>query len=239
MPRFPARMFLVALLAFWPLLPAGVQAGQRAQDGGGEPRILFMGDSLLAIHSITGKSVSDAAAAALKEPVADHSVLGAKIIYNLPLTGAMGLRIAAQFRGGPWEWVVMNGGGNDLWLGCGCNRCERRLDRMISLDGSRGRIPDLVRRIRATGARVIYLGYLRSPGLGSPIESCRDEGDALEARIAAMAARDPGVQFLSLADLVPYGDRSYHGIDMIHPSRKASRIIGRMVADLIRRSETR
>ena len=54
-----------------------------------------------------------------------------------------------------------------------------------------------------------------------------------------MAARDPGVQFLSLADLVPYGDRSYHGIDMIHPSRKASRIIGRMVADLIRRSETR
>ena len=239
MPRFPARLFLLALLAFWPLLPAGALAGQGAQGaqgGGGAPRILFMGDSLLAVHSATGRSVSDAAAAALGEPVADHSVLGARILYGLPLTGAMGLRIGAQFRGGPWDWVVMNGGGNDLWLGCGCNRCDRRLDKLISADGTGGRIPELVRRIRATGARVIYLGYLRSPGMGSPIENCKDEGDALEARIAAMAARDPGVQFLSLAELVPYGDRSYHAIDMIHPSVKASRIIGRMVADLIRAS---
>ncbi len=213
----------------------GVLAGSRAE----QPHILFMGDSLLAFNGLSGKAVSDATAAALGEPVRDRAVIGAKIIHNLPLTGAMGLRISSQFREGPWEWVVMNGGGNDMWLGCGCERCERRLSRLISDDGARGKIPSLVGRLRATGARVIYLGYLRSPGMGSPIENCRDEGDELEARIAAMAARDEGVYFLSLADLVPYGDRSYHAFDMIHPSPKASAAIGRMVAELIQRAEAR
>ena len=227
------KLLLIAALALATLSASPGVAGSRAE----RPHILFMGDSLLAIYRLSGKSVSNATAAALNEPVKDRSVLGAQILYNLPLTGAMGLRISSQFREGPWEWVVMNGGGNDLWLGCGCERCERRLSRLISGDGAQGKIPKLVRRLRATGARVIYVGYLRSPGMGSPIESCRDEGDELEQRISAMAARDEGVYFLSLADLVPYGDRSYHAIDMIHPSTKASAIIGRMVADLIQRAE--
>ncbi|KIC21731.1 GDSL family lipase, partial [Leisingera sp. ANG-S3] len=34
--------------------------------------------------------------------------------------------------------------------------------------------------------------------------------------------------------LVPYGDRSYHALDMIHPSVKASSEIGRKVAEIIR-----
>ena len=229
MTHFLRKTLLGVLL----LLAAPALAGSRAE----QPRILFMGDSLLAIHRLSGKAVSNATSAALRAPVVDKSVIGAQIIYNLPLTGAMGLRISAQYREGPWEWIVMNGGGNDMWLGCGCNRCERRMGKLISENGTSGKIPKLVGRLRATGARVIYVGYLRSPGMGSPIENCKDEGDALEARIAAMAARDPGVFFLSLADLVPYGDRSYHGVDMIHPSMKASRIIGRMIAELIRANE--
>lgn len=224
---------ILLIAAALTLASAPVMAGARAE----QPHILFMGDSLLAIYGLSNKSVSDATAAALGEPVADRSVIGAKIIHNLPLTGAMGLRISSQYREGPWQWVVLNGGGNDMWLGCGCERCERRLNRLISDDGTRGKIPQLVARLRATGARVIYLGYLRSPGMNSPIENCRDEGDELEARIGAMAARDEGVYFLSLADLVPYGDRSYHALDRIHPSTKASAIIGRMIAELIRRVE--
>ncbi|HGG03909.1 MAG TPA: SGNH/GDSL hydrolase family protein [Aliiroseovarius sp.] len=192
-----------------------------------------MGDSLLAAHGLSGNAVSDVAAATLGEPVTDRSVAGARIIYGLPISGALGMKIAKQYRKGPWDWVVLNGGGNDLWLGCGCNRCERRLTRLISQDGQDGKIPKLVKTLRDDGARVLYVGYLRSPGVGSPIESCRDEGDVLEARISAMAAADDGVYFLSLADLVPYGDRSFHMVDMIHPSRKASAIIGRMIAEQI------
>lgn len=202
-----------------------------------EPRILFMGDSLLAIHSITGRSVADATEDALGEPIRDNSVLGARILYGLPLSGAMGLNIAKQYRKGNWEWIVVNGGGNDLWLGCGCNRCERRMERMISARADRGKIPAMVNRLRKTGAQVLYLGYLRSPGMNSPIEGCKDEGDELERRLAMLAARDPGMMFLSLADLVPPGDRSWFGVDMIHPSVKASRAIGQMVAQTIMQAE--
>ena len=227
------RHFLQATLLSL-LIALGLAAPGAARESG---RILFMGDSLFAFNSTSGRAISDITARTLGEPVTDRSVIGARIIYGLPLTGAMGLNIGKQYRPGPWQWIVLNGGGNDLWLGCGCDRCERRINKMISADGSRGKIPSLVARLRKTGARVIYVGYLRSPGVGSPIESCRDDGDALEARIAAMAARDEGVYFLSLADLVPYGDRSFHAIDMIHPSVKASRAIGQMVAGIIRGAE--
>lgn len=225
---------LFSALALFFLASSGARADTGQADRG---RILVMGDSLLAVHSITGRAVSNALAAALGEKVVDRSVLGARVLYALPLTGAMGLNIPKQYRDGDWDWVVVNGGGNDLWLGCGCHVCTRKLNKLISDDGRAGRIAKMVQGLRGNGARVIYVGYLRSPGLGSPIEECKDEGDILEARISAMAAADSGIFFLSLVDLVPHGDRSYHAVDMIHPSLKASAAIGRMVAELIRENE--
>ena len=109
------------------------------------------------------------------------------------------------------------------------------MERLISADGKKGEIPKLVRRIRATNARVIYVGYLRSPGFGSPIDHCKSLGDRMEARIARMASADEGVTFLSLEDMVPYGDKSYHSADRIHPSVKGSAAVGRRVAEIIRK----
>lgn len=197
------------------------------------PRILVMGDSLLATHSLTGNAVSDYIEKSLGQRVNDRSTKGARIIYKLPITGAMGLNIGKQYRKGQWDWIVLNGGGNDIWFGCGCHKCERRIRRLISADGKRGEVPKLVSKLRRTGAKVIYIGYLRSPGVGSMIESCKDEGDLFESRVNKMAKLNNGVYFLSLADLVPYGDRSYHAIDMVHPSIKASKTIGGMVVKLI------
>lgn len=197
-------------------------------------RILTMGDSLLATHSFSGRAVSNAVSKALNEVVTDRSVSGARIIYRLPITGAMGMKIAKQYRPGKWDWVILNGGGNDLWFGCGCHKCERKINQLISGNGRNGKIPQLVKTIRKTGARVIYVGYLRSPGRNSPIESCKDEGNELERRIDVMAKADDGIYFLSLAEMVPFGDRSYHAFDMVHPSLKASREIGKRIAAIIR-----
>ena len=198
-----------------------------------QPRILTIGDSMMAAHSISGRAIPHYLAKALKAKVSNRSVTGARMIYKLPLTGAMGFSIPKQFRGETWDWVVINGGGNDLWLGCGCHRCERKLNKLISTKGNAGEIPRLVARIRKTGAKVLYVGYLRSPGVGSPIESCKDDGDILEDRLAAMAKLDSGIHFLSNKDLVPHGDRSFHGIDMIHPSLKGSREIAMRIARYI------
>lgn len=213
------------------LLLSACAATTPADDG---PRILAMGDSLMAAHSISGRSIADKTGSELGVPVSDRSVLGARMNYALPITGAMGMSIPKQYHGGEWDWVIVNGGGNDLWFGCGCGACGRKMDRMISEDGRRGTIPGLMSRLRESGAQVVYVGYLRSPGMGSPIESCRDEGDELDLRLTRLAALDSGLHFLPLADLVPHGDRSYHGADMIHPSLKASREIGAMVAEVIR-----
>lgn len=197
-------------------------------------RILAMGDSMMAWNASSRATVSDNVESILGEPVIDRSVVGARIFYHLPVSGALGMNISQQYRPGDWDWVIMNGGGNDLWFGCGCSACDRKMTRMVSPDGQKGSIPEMVQKIRNSGARVVYLGYLRSPGVGSLIEHCKNEGDEFERRLTTMAAADRGVHFISLADMVPYGDRSHHGFDMIHPSPKATRKIAQRIAAIIR-----
>lgn len=198
-----------------------------------DARILVMGDSMMASNRFEGQSVGDFVQAETSLPVQDRSVVGARYFYYLPLSGATGLRLPAQYHKGDWDWVVLNGGGNDLLFGCGCGDCKRMMNRLISTDGKTGAIPELVATLRAGGAKVIYTGYLRNPGTSTPIKSCKPAGDELDRRLAAMASLDQGVQFLSLADLVPYGDTSYHGIDRVHPSPKGSRAIGARISRLI------
>lgn len=225
-----ARVLLV--LAVGVLASCG-DAPPRDQDGD-TPRILAMGDSMLAWNAPANASVADALSRELNLPVTDRSVSGAQIIYGLPISGAFGLNISQQYISGRWDWVVLNGGGNDLWLGCGCSGCASRLNRMISEDGQRGAIPDLVRRLTDAGAQVLYVGYLRTPGRGSPIDHCARDGDILEDRLTRMAQQHRNTDFVSLRGLVPYGDLSFHGPDRIHPSQKGSAAIARRIADTIR-----
>ncbi|MFD1509232.1 SGNH/GDSL hydrolase family protein [Lacimonas salitolerans] len=230
---------LIAGLAMLLCLAAPLSAQGVERSVGPQARIIAIGDSLMAWNTLAGRSIPQIVAGALKEPVETRAVSGAHVIYNLPMTGAMGMRISAQFGKDSPDWVLVTGGGNDLWLGCGCSRCHRRMDRMVSPDGRKGAVPDLMRRIRATGAQVIYIGYLRSPGWTSIIDGCRDEGDAFEARLNVMARQIDGVHFLSNADLVPHGDTSFHAPDGIHPSIKGSTAIGQRVAALIRKLDAR
>lgn len=196
-------------------------------------RILVMGDSLLAAHKLTGRNVGGGLRRMLRADVTDTSVAGARFLYRLPITGALGLNIAKQYRKGEWDWIVLNGGGNDIWMGCGCRRCERRIGRLVGKTGRTGAIPHFVARLRNTGARVIVTGYLRTPGIASPIESCADEGDLLEQRLIRMADYIPGVYYVSNVKLVPHGDSSFHGVDRVHPSIKGSAAIARNIARTI------
>ncbi len=192
-------------------------------------RILVMGDSLMAVNRTFGAAVADAIEDELDEPVTDRSVIGARVLGIIP--------ISAQYTEGDWDWIVMNGNGNDILFGCGCRACDRKVTRLISEDGQSGAIPDMVRTLRETGARVIYTGYLRTPGVTGPIEDCAPIGDEMDQRLERMAEADDGVIFVSLADIVPFGDRSYHGLDLVHPSIKGSAAIGSRIAEVIRRAE--
>lgn len=199
-----------------------------------QSRILLMGDSMMASNSGIGGTVADGIEAELGEEVIDRSVTGAKYFYYLPISGSAGMRIDAQYRPANWDVIVMNGGGNDLLFGGGCGTSTRQLTRLITPDGRHGAIPAFVGNLRASGAQVIYIGYLRNPGTFTPIKFCGPAGNELDRRLARMAAMDKGVDFLPMADLVPHGDSSYHQFDRIHPSPKGSRAIANRIAALIK-----
>lgn len=232
LPHLPMRMFAVVFFISGcdPSIPKPVsETVTRAST----PRILAMGDSMLAWHRSSNRAISDELERQLGVAVIDRSITAARFNYALPITGALGLNISKQFRNEKWDWVVLNGGGNDLWFGCGCVVCDGTLNKLVSPDASAGKIPDLVSRIRAGGARVVFIGYLYSPGSYSIIDHCKDEAIELENRLARLASQQNGFYFLRVSNLVPDGDRSFHSVDMIHPSIKASKMIGELVAGII------
>ncbi len=199
-----------------------------------DARILLMGDSMMASNAAADSTVANWMEAELGEEVIDRSVSGAKYFYYLPISGAAGLRLDAQYRPGKWDWIVMNGGGNDLLFGGGCGAPGAQLSRLITPDGRHGAIPNLVANLRSSGARVLYVGYLRNPGTFTPIKACGPAGNELDRRLAKMAALSDRVEFLAISDLVPYGDSSYHQLDRIHPSPKGSRAIAQRIVERIK-----
>ena len=184
------------------------------------PRILTLGDSMMVWnfqHSIPRQL--DRMTNAI---VTNRAAIGAMILNG---------EIPAQFTGSNWNAVVMNGGGNDLLFGCGCLSCDQTIEELISEDLQSGAIVDMLQSISRLVPKIIYVGYLRSPGVGSPIEHCADEGAVLEARIEEFTRNNEGMDFVSLVGVVPDGDRSFHSFDMIHPSSHGSRVISMMILD--------
>lgn len=221
---------LLALLSLSFLLSCGETITESTKDA----RILLMGDSMMAANRTSGRGVAGALERQMGEEVIDRSVYAARIIYGLPITGAAGLSIPQQYVKGNWDWVVLNGGGNDLMFGCACGYCDGMVDRLISADATTGRIPELVNRLRAGGAKVVYSGYLRNPGLFSPVRPCKVYGNELDRRLARLDARDPGMVFVPMSDVVPEGDPSLHQQDLVHPSPKGSAAIAARIAAAIR-----
>lgn len=224
---------LLRLSAMCALLMGLLSACTEMPQSHPEARILGMGDSMMAWNSGSGQSVAHQLERLLGEPVVDRSVTAARMHYILPVSGSLGMKIPSQYAAGDWDWVVMNGGGNDLLFGCGCGACDGTLDKLIAKDGRSGTIPATVAKARANGAQVAYVGYMRTPGRGSIIDGCRAAGDELESRLAKMAALDKGTHFVSLKGMVPSGDLSFHAADRVHPSPKGSQAIAARIASVI------
>ena len=105
-------------------------------------RILAMGDSFFATNGVQNKAIPNVLAQILREPVHNRAVAGARIIYQLPISGSLGFKIEQQYKPRTWDWIVINGGGNDLMLGCGCNKCGARMNKMISHNGTKDKPHD-------------------------------------------------------------------------------------------------
>ena len=219
--RFFATLILITTLA---------ACTPGAPRSGGD--ILMIGDSVLAWNRASGRDVGSAVGESLDRTVTNRATPGAQI-RKRGFASALGLGIPDQLVMRPWNWVVMNGGANDLGFTCGCTRCDGVIEALISSDGKRGDIPKLIARARSTGAKVLWMGYYRAPNSGT-FQGCRPGLVELERRIAKLAQATPGVFFQDSEDVVTPRDPSLYASDATHPSPKGSAVIGQYLAQTIK-----
>ncbi len=198
-----------------------------------DARIVMLGDSVFAWWRGTGQSVGDAMSADLDQPVANFSIVSARITQQNPVMKLTRLNIPNQFDRRAADWIVVNGGANDLYFECLCLRCDTVIDQLVDETGTQGEIPAFLTELRETGAKVMYVGYHRSGGLGGPYDRCTSRLDVVETRLADFAAAQDGIFFADMSDVFPPRDRSYYDGDLIHPSVKGSAAIGARIAELI------
>lgn len=211
-PYLCLMRFVLLFIVFW----AGAAAAAPL-------RVLAVGDSLLAWHAWTGRDIPSQMGEALGAVVENRAVSGARFV-----NAADRRSVVAQYAGGSWDVVLMNGGANDLLALCGCSACDPVLDRLISAD-LRGAVPEFVQRARAGGAAVIWMGYYASYRSGR-FAGCRPYLVEFDARMARLAARTPGLVFVDSEDAIDAGDRSLFALDGIHPSVKGASRIGAFLA---------
>ncbi|WP_370285690.1 SGNH/GDSL hydrolase family protein [Pseudooceanicola nanhaiensis] len=193
-----------------------------------DARVVVAGDSVMAWNRGQGGSVADGLRARLGAPVGDVSFPGAQVAG-----GGGPLNIPRQLDGVATQWVVVNGGANDLGRNCNCSDCGAVLDRLISDDGARGAIPALVTELRGRGARVIWADYYTSPRFAGT--TCERPYRVLETRLRRMAAADPGVTLVDMDDVFRPDDPTLFAADRTHPSVKGSQRIADLVAAQIGR----
>jgi lysophospholipase L1-like esterase len=213
-------LFVLCLLVYV------ASCGLTPRQPGGD--ILIIGDSVMAWNRSADADIGRAMEAELERDVVNRAALGAQIRAG-GLSSLGGLSIPDQLSAGPWNWIVMNGGANDLGFSCGCTRCDGEIDLLISGDATTGAIPDLIARARAQGAKVLWAGYYRAPDTTS-FRGCRPGLVELERRIAIHARTTEGVFFFDTEDVLDPAKPSLLDKDRTHPSVEGSAVIGRFLA---------
>lgn len=196
-----------------------------------ETGVLGIGDSMLAWNRESGESIPEVVATELGVDVLNASVSGSQ------LTDGGDEAIPNQYVEGDWDWVVLNGGGNDLNEQCGCGECDEVLDTIASVDGQSGVLPDLVDEISSNGHSVVIVGYFQIPEDQPDFGNCGETLVALNARQQQVAAERDGVWFISSGDVVSPADMSHYDDDSLHPSVEGSTVIGQNIAEIIQSLE--
>lgn len=200
-----------------------------------DSRILVIGDSVMWWNEESGRSVAQELASAISRPVINLAVPGARISHPSAASKAQGLDIRSQYVSRQWDWVVVEGGANDLGDECGCNRCEATLDKLIAADAKSGEWVQLVNRVRSGGASAVVVGYYALPSQGSAdgLAQCNDALSELNKRLALLADQDEKVRFVSMAKAMNPGEPGDYDPDRIHPSPRGSRAIARRIGSAI------
>jgi hypothetical protein len=178
-----------------------------------ERPVLFLGDSAIEhipweIHVPCG-SIMYQTAIRLDEKAGLNAVGGARML------GSHGTIPDQYTDDKDWSWVVISGGGNDLFLHDSCHKgrgkpwdpeCVGFMDKIIKLEpeasqGATGAVPDLVSRCLAHGSKVLLLSYWQVP-TWSPLEIFQPASQEVMKRYRAMAEQMQDVHHLNISDFI-------------------------------------
>lgn len=190
--------------------------------------ILVVGDSIFAWHRGSGLSIPSIVGQSTDLSVSNVSVSGATFL------GTQG--IPTQYVTDDWDWVLVDGGGNDLLPVCQTPNEQRVLDAIISADGSSGDFPAFINQVADQGAQVIVLGYYPISDQGGPFVACRSVLDELAARQSRMAELNASVIFVDSGRVIGSGDAAAYEADLVHPSPRGAALIGQLLASVISRN---
>lgn len=193
--------------------------------------IVAIRDSVLDWNSGPGRSIPDAISEALGLPVENKAVSGAHFSNENGLSRLLGFDIQQQLGSSRPDMVIFTAGANDLGGECVCGACEPVLNSLVSSDLT-GEIPAFVDALLQDGVKVTYVGYYRTLSRRY-LAGCVPEFDALHDRMAALAARRPGLTFVSARDVMNRDDPRLYAFDRVHPSPLGSARIGAHVAAAI------
>jgi acyl-CoA thioesterase I len=185
------------------------------------PRVLAVGDSILAWNNDRCHGIPERA-----------GLVAGVHVDNRAVSGTVMHEIASQYDaaridGGPWDVVIVDGGGNDVNSFCECGACD------AVLDDVRTRTNDLLDVMRDDGARVVlvdYFGFDERAWYG--FDRCEQALADLQATHEEIDGERDDVTLVDLGALVTPDDHpEAYTFDYVHPSDEGSRILGELLAE--------
>ena len=192
-----------------------------------ELAILAVGDSALAWNG--AQSIPRQLQAVLKERGVDALVVNASVSGATLSCGEDGLGtpdncIPPQLQNGPWDYVLLSGGANDI-MESGCTPADAFIN--ASLNG--GKTVEFIEQIKGQGAHVLLYGYFDPATKESEFATCQPIRDLLD-RYKSLGDLDDSVTFIDAGDVVTPAQPSFYADD-VHPSPKGSAVIAAYIAD--------
>ena len=186
--------------------------------------IFAIGDSIMEWHLGEG---------AIPEQVGEQ--LG-QPVYNAAISGSMmstgvDWSIPNQYIDGDWDWVILDGGANDLNELCGCGACETVQENIAESYRT------LVNAIRTDDIRIVIWGYYGIPTEASEFGNCNESIDELSQMQSALADGDEGVLWVNGKSDITGEDLSYYDDDLIHPSLAGSQKIAEQIVSAIENAQ--
>ncbi len=158
------------------------------------------------------------------------------VVYNAAISGALFTGedgIPTQYVDQAWEWLILDGGGNDFNDICGCD-CGDLIDALISEDGTSGELPEFVYDVTDSGVNVVILGYYYMPPTAEfGFNECNDAIDTYSPRQEALANSHDNIWFVDGREIFSPDELEYYDEDHVHPSEDGAQIIGEAIAQQI------